>query len=66
MSPETAVTGGDVLFVMWLFTLESVCDQWASTDEGTQGEADITCLYTGDVIDDGFSMIKIFLTKTNT
>lgn len=51
---------------MWLFTLQSVCDQWASTDEGTQGEADINCLYTGEATEQGFSMIKVFLTETNT
>jgi len=66
MSPETAIRGGDIMFTMWLFTLESVCNHWASTDEGNQGEADINCLYTGTSGDAGFTEIKVFLQDTNT
>jgi len=50
---------------MWIFSLEDVCDQWASTDEGNQGEADINCLYTGTETESGMSDIKIFLADSS-
>lgn len=53
MSPEKAISGRKSLSLTWELSLEGLCKEWASTDEGAAGEEDVNCLYDGTELDDG-------------